>query len=121
MLAENTTIPRSRASFSTARCTAAENGLATSSSSRAIAAVRPSVRSSRAPGCGRKPSSSIARCTLTASAVETPGSSLTTRETVFRLTSASWATSRMVGRRRGAGTLCTIVSIVLGCLTSLSA
>jgi len=44
------------------------------------------------------PSCLIARSTLAAVSGCTPGSWLTTRETVIRLTPATRATSRMVGR-----------------------
>src|SRR3954469_9620052 len=55
-------------------------------------------RSERARSFRWKPSSSIATPTRSAVAAATPGSSLITRETVFRLTPARTATSRIVGR-----------------------
>jgi hypothetical protein len=48
-------------------------------------------------------SCSIARLTFVSSVALTPGSPLTTRETVFKPTPASAATSSMVGRRGIAG------------------
>ena len=86
--------------------TAAENGLATSSSSNPIDAVlRSERRRMRAPTFGRKSSSSIACRTRRSRTGDTPPSSLTTRETVLKLTRARSATSRMVGRRPPSGDL----------------
>ena len=66
-----------------------------------IDAVRPSLRRRLlAARFGRKSSCSIARDTRAVRSGETPGSALMTRETVLRLTPASAATSRMVGRGR---------------------
>src|SRR4051794_21328755 len=59
--------------------------------------LRP-CRSERARSLRWKPSSEIAAATRSAVALATPGSSLMTRETVFRLTPAASATSRIVGR-----------------------
>src|SRR5262245_911308 len=55
-------------------------------------------RSERARSLRWKPSASIASPTRAAVATATPGSPLMTRETVFRLTPAREATSRIVGR-----------------------
>src|SRR5207249_256703 len=46
----------------------------------------------------RNPSRTIASWTTAAVSGRTPGSSLTTRDTVLRLTPAAWATSAIVGR-----------------------
>src|SRR5436309_5204016 len=46
----------------------------------------------------RNPSRTIASWTSAAVSGRTPGSSLTTRDTVLRLTPAAWATSAIVGR-----------------------
>ena len=54
-------------------------------------------RSERATSLRGKPSSAIAASTRAAVAGRTPSSLLTTRETVFRLTPAVLATSRIVG------------------------
>src|SRR3954468_6389310 len=65
--------------------------------------IRPSVgrerpwRSERARSLRWKPSATMASPTRAAVPVATPASSLMTRETVFRLTPARCATSRMVG------------------------
>src|SRR5581483_436589 len=64
---------------------------------RPMPAVRP-VRSCRALSLRRNPSSSMACCTSAAVPGSTPGSPLTTRETVLRPTPARAATSFMVGR-----------------------
>ena len=50
----------------------------------------------------RYPSWTTARSTRITTSAETPGSRLTTRDTVLRLTPASAATSRMVARGRRA-------------------
>src|SRR5215210_8170818 len=66
--------------------------------------TRPSVpddwpwRSERARSLGAYPSAAIALSTRSAVSAATPASSLMTRETVFRLTPALRATSRIVGR-----------------------
>ena len=60
-------------------------------------AVRP-LRSTRALSLRRKPSASIAARTRDSVSSVTPGSPLTTRETVFRPTPARAATSFIVGR-----------------------
>ncbi len=60
-------------------------------------AVRP-LRSTRALSLRRKPSASMASWTRRSVSGVTPGSPLTTRETVFRPTPARAATSFMVGR-----------------------
>src|SRR6188472_2699556 len=54
-------------------------------------------RSDRARSLRWKPSSAIASPTFAAVSAATPGSPLITRDTVFRLTPARCATSRMVG------------------------
>src|SRR3954469_8950394 len=58
----------------------------------------------------------MAAATRSAVAVATPGSSLMTRETVFRLTPAASATSRIVGRvvRRAISALSSIPDNVVG-------
>jgi hypothetical protein len=66
---------------------------------RPIEAVWP-LRSSRALSLRRKPSSLMAFRTRLAVYGVTPGSSLTTRDTVFSATPARVATSFMVGRPR---------------------
>src|SRR3954451_14733641 len=60
-------------------------------------------RRERARSLRWKPRSAIAAETRSAVGPATPGSSLITRETVFRLTPARSATSRIVGRERVAG------------------
>src|SRR3954452_4148961 len=55
-------------------------------------------RSPRASSLRVKPSRAIAAVTRRAVSTATPGSSLTTRDTVLRLTPAVLATSRIVGR-----------------------
>src|SRR3954451_16535294 len=62
-----------------------------------IAPARP-WRRLRAMSLRAKPRSVMAASTRAAVSARTPGSWLTTRETVFRLTPAVLATSRMVGR-----------------------
>ena len=59
----------------------------------------------RALSLRRNPSVSIASRTRCSVSGVTPGSPLTTRETVFRLTRAAIATSFMVGRERSIGLL----------------
>src|SRR6266404_1265189 len=103
-LPAKTSTPRSRAASSIARWSADENGFDTSSSTRPIVWVfPPSRRSIDAFASRRYLSCSIARLTLASSAGLTPGSALTTRETVFKPTPASAATSSMVGRRTAVG------------------
>lgn len=60
-------------------------------------AVRP-LRSTRALSLRRNPSASMASWTRFSVSGVTPGSPLTTRDTVFRPTPARAATSFMVGR-----------------------
>src|SRR5205807_220809 len=74
-------------------------GSATSgTTSPSVTGRGPPRRSALATGLGRKSSCSIARRTRSAISGATPASALTTRETVFRLTPARKATSRIVGR-----------------------
>ena len=62
-------------------------------------AAVPRRRSSWARWSGRYPSAAMAARTRSATTSRTAASSLTTRETVFTLTPAAAATSRIVGRR----------------------
>lgn len=100
VLAERTTTPRRSATSSTARCIAAQNGLST------LAKMRPTLPDRRterrkfpALRSGRKCSSAAALVTRLTNASETPGSPLTTRETVLMPTPARAATSCIVARR----------------------
>src|SRR5262245_53314271 len=64
---------------------------------RPIVALERPCRSERARSLRWKPSATIASLTRAAVSAATPASSLMTRETVFRLTPARCATSRIVG------------------------
>src|SRR5579875_711299 len=92
----------------------AENGLAASSTSIPMVAVRPSLRRRLlAVRFGRYPSlpeASRTRATSAGSTVLTP---LITRDTVFSETPASAATSRMVGLLTGRGGSVSVLAIVV--------
>src|SRR3954468_22053457 len=66
----------------------------------------------RATSLRAKPRSAMTACTRAAVAACTPGSRLTTRETVLRLTPAVLATSRMVGRLTGCSLLRSVDNVV---------
>src|SRR5438477_3218190 len=98
-LPAKTSTPRVTATSSIERWRAEEKGLATSSSTTPTLALRPFVRRRLlAVRLWRYPTRSTAAVTRSLSLRVTPGSPLTTRETVLMLTLAAAATSRMVGR-----------------------
>src|SRR5438477_45375 len=100
-LPAKTSTPRVTATSSIERWRAEEKGLATSSSTTPTLALRPFVRRRLlAVRLWRYPTRSTAAVTRSLSLRVTPGSPLTTRETVLMLTLAAAATSRMVGRSR---------------------
>ena len=97
-LAMITSIPRSRVTSSTARATVAKNGFETSSMTRPIVSrLIPRFRL-EAISLRWNPSCRAAASTRSAVSGRTPASPLTTRETVLKLTPATRATSRTVGR-----------------------
>ena len=91
--------PRSRAASSTPRCTEPKNGLLTSSK---ITPMRRRLAIGAAQGAGREVVAVAEHVdgarTRSARSSRTPAPPLTTRDTVLRLTPATAATSRMVGR-----------------------
>ena len=97
-LAVIASIPRPRATSSTPPAIAEQNGFDISSKTSPKRPERRPCRRARTRSLRRKPSRAIASCTTSAVSRRTPGSSLTTRETVFTLTPASAATSLIVGR-----------------------
>src|SRR5256712_11378646 len=100
-LPAKTRTPRATATSSIARCSADANGFDTSSSTRPMLELRPSIRRRLlAVRLCRYPTRSTAALTRSLSLRVTPGSPLTTRDTVLMLTLAAAATSRMVGRDR---------------------
>src|SRR3954465_887561 len=100
-LAARTNTLCSRAKSSTARWTAEEYGLLTSSRSSPIVCVRPSARRRLgAAGFGRYPSLTAGSGTRSTRSGATVGTSLKTRDTVLTPTPARAATSRIVARSR---------------------
>ena len=93
-------------------CTAASSGLLTLATSMPTERVLPPLRRRLlAVRLWRYPSRSMALRTRELSSSDTPGSPLTTRDTVFKLVPASAATSRIVGRGMICGTSGTIDNV----------